>query len=269
MVMPKPSKIENEIFFCIKNNLVQFKTCLESVKFPTSQKKFNDVILQAHHNGIVLKSAAASGTIMTRCMIRKEFFQENSYQIKLKNPDDLATAQDPGADTKTVIEFCLPFAELTHIVQGMCEEENAILMQYPCGDNMLQVKIPEESKGSADKVLMETTLQLETYEAQHTLDADYSFKNVGIAAQIFARVHHFKKALKEFSWLENKDVVSMKVSESYPKLQFVFKKASHKRYHAVKFNENMEDVVFKHVSESNVLFTIESLRLAFMRISSD
>ena len=116
---------------------------------------------------------------------------------------------------------------------------------------------------------METSLQLETYEATHTLDADYSFKNVGIAAQFFARVHHFKKALKEFSWLEGKDLVSMKVSENYPKLSFVFQKDSHKRYHAVKFNDNMEDFVIKHISEQNVFFTIESLRLAFTRITSD
>lgn len=87
---------------------------------------------------------------------------------------------------------------------------------------MLQILIPEESKGASDKLQMDTTLQLETYEATHTLDADYSFKNVGIAAQFFARVHHFKKALKEFSWLESKDVVALRTSESYPKLQFVF-----------------------------------------------
>ena len=64
----------------------------------------------------------------------------------------------------------------------MVEEENAIHIEYPFGDNMLQIKIPEESKGSSDKVYTETSLQLETYEATHTLDADYSFKNVGIAA---------------------------------------------------------------------------------------
>ena len=41
----RPAKIENEIRCCIKN-ITQFKTCLESVKFPTSTKaKFNDVIL--------------------------------------------------------------------------------------------------------------------------------------------------------------------------------------------------------------------------------
>lgn len=157
-------------------------------------------------------------------MIRRDFFHENSYQIGLKNPDDITAAanRDPGCDTKTLIEFCLPFTELKHMVEGMAEDDNAMHIEYPYGDNMLQIRIPEESKGSADKVFMETSLQLETYEATHTLDADYSFKNVGIAAQFFARVHHFKKALKEFSWLEGKDLVTMKVSENYPKLSFVF-----------------------------------------------
>lgn len=88
----KVRKIENEMS-CLIKNMAQFKTCLESVKFPTSIKsKFNDVILQAHQNGIVLKSAAHSGNIMTRCMIRKDFFHDNSYNINLKNPDDIAAA---------------------------------------------------------------------------------------------------------------------------------------------------------------------------------
>jgi len=133
---------------------------------------------------------------------------------------------------------------------------------------MLQVLIPEESKGS-DKVQMATSIQLDTYEATHTLDADYSFKQAGIAAQFFGRVLHFKKALKEFSWLDPKDRLTMKVSENYPKLSFVFERSSHQRYHAVKFNDTMEDFVVKHVSEQSVLFTIESLRLAFTRITSD
>ena len=37
----------------------------------------------------------------------------------------------------------------------------------------------------------------------------------------------------------------------------------------MKFNENMEDFVIKHISENSVLFTIESLRQAFTRITSD
>lgn len=45
MAEPKERKIENELR-CLIKNMNQFKTCLESVKFPTSTKaKFNDVIL--------------------------------------------------------------------------------------------------------------------------------------------------------------------------------------------------------------------------------
>ena len=108
-----------------------------------------DVILQAHKNGIVLKSAATSGNIMTRCLIRRDFFADNSFQIVLKNPEDIeaSTRPDSGHENKTLIEFCLPFTELKHIVEGMVEEENSIELAYPVGDSMLEIRIPEESKG--------------------------------------------------------------------------------------------------------------------------
>ena len=262
---------ENEMEFCI-DNIPQFKTCLDSVKFPTSHtSRFNDVILQAHQKGIVLKSASHSGNIMTRCMIRKEFFVENSYQIHLKNLDDIQAAENKEADcdSKTLIEFCLPFSQIKHLVDGMAEKDNEMYFEYPHGDNMLQLRIPEESKGSGDKLSMMTSLQLETYEAKHSLDADYSFKSVGIAAQFFAKVSHFKKALKEFSWLKNDANIAIKVSETSPKLSFVFQHPQNNRYHAVKFNDNMEGFVIQHISEQQVLFRIESLRLAFTRITSD
>ena len=92
---------------------------------------------------------------------------------------------------------------------------------------------------------METSIQLDTYQATHSLDADYSFKEVAIAAQFFARVHHFKRALREFHFLEPTDTVSMEVNEAYPKLQFVFRSAPNRRYHAVKFNEDVDDFVIK------------------------
>ena len=60
--------------------------------------KVNDVLLQAHKNGVVLKSAAQSGTIMTRCMIRTDFFHDNSYQIELANSGSQAADQDKEGD---------------------------------------------------------------------------------------------------------------------------------------------------------------------------
>ena len=112
-----------------------------------------------------MKSHSSTGTIMTRCMIRKEFFHQSTYKITLKNPKDIAESANgaAGSDNKTLIEFCLPFLELRHIIDTMVEDENSIHLEYPHGDNMLQVLIPEESKGSADKVQMTTSLQLDTY----------------------------------------------------------------------------------------------------------
>lgn len=72
-----------------------------------------------------------------------------------------------------------------------------------------------------------TTLQLETYEATHTLDKDRSFKHCGIASEIVARVHHFKKALKEFSWLDPNELICIKVDTKYPKLQFTYERETH------------------------------------------
>ena len=121
---------------------------------------------------------------MTRCLIRRDFFADNSFQIVLKNPEDIeaSTRPDSGHENKTLIEFCLPFTELKHIVEGMVEEENSIELAYPVGDSMLEIRIPEESKGIQDKIIVETSIQLDTYLSTHSLDADYSFKEVPIAA---------------------------------------------------------------------------------------
>ena len=50
-------------------------------------------------------------------------------------------------------------------------------MEYPSGDNYLKVEIPEETKGSADKLCQKTVLHLETFEAQHTLDPEFNLNN--------------------------------------------------------------------------------------------
>ena len=157
---------------------------------------------------------------MTRCLIRKDFFHEDSFKIILNKQKDIEAekTKDSGHENSTLIEFCLPFTELKHIVEGMIEEENHIEVSYPKGDNMLEIRIQEESKGIQDKLMIDTSIMLETYEATHSLDADYSFKSVPIAAQFFARVYHFKKALREFNFLEPTDLLSFEVSETYPKL---------------------------------------------------
>jgi len=50
-------------------------------------------------------------------------------------------------------------------VDGIAEEEHSLQLTYPTGDNFLQVEIPEETRGQADKICTTTTLQLETFEA--------------------------------------------------------------------------------------------------------
>ena len=61
-----------------------------------------------------------------------------------------------------------------------------------------------------------TTLNLETYEVQHTLNAEFQFNNSGICAQIFGKVQHFKKALKEFQFLADKEPIEVRFSSQYP-----------------------------------------------------
>ena len=93
---------------------------------------------------------------MTRCMVRRDFFHENTYKITLTNPNDIEDMQDqgnaPDQGKKPLIEFCLPFTELKHIVEGMADEETELQFEYPVGDNFLQIKIPEDSRGAAERV---------------------------------------------------------------------------------------------------------------------
>ena len=85
---------------------------------------------------------------MTRCMVRRDFFDANSYQIAQIAPP----AHPDEAGKKPLIEFCLPFAEMKHIVEGMADEETKLELEYPVGDNFLQIKIPEDSRGQSDRV---------------------------------------------------------------------------------------------------------------------
>jgi len=59
-------------------------------------------------------------------------------------------------------------------------------------------------------------MHLDTYEVNHTLDVDLQFKSAGIAAMFFGRAAHFKKALKEFSFLGDEDKLTVRVSRNYP-----------------------------------------------------
>ena len=115
---------------------------------------------------------------MTRCMIREEFFESHTYKIDIKNEKDkgkMAEDRDAGKLGEPLVEFCLPISELKSIVDGLSDElDSAILLNYPTADNMLQVEIPEETRGGAEKMMATTVVHLDTFEAMHTLNAEIS-----------------------------------------------------------------------------------------------
>ena len=101
---------------------------------------------------------------MTRCLIRKDFFHNDSYQIEIRNQDDLKASEDEKQ--KILVEFCLPFTELKHIFEGMVDDDNTVIdLEWPVSDSYLQVRIPDEPRGGSSKFKSETLLNLETYEA--------------------------------------------------------------------------------------------------------
>ena len=109
---------------------------------------------------------------MTKCLLKKDFF-EQMYQLNIRREEDKKKNFNLKENMMTpLIEFCLPFNELKQLVDGLVDETTNDCMQieYPVGDSLLEVRIPEEAKGTdGSKVQQVTTLQLETYEAQHNL----------------------------------------------------------------------------------------------------
>ena len=61
----------------------------------------------------------------------------------------------------------------------------------------------------------------------------------------------------------------MNVSVQYPHLQFIYQNETYKRYHALKFNQDVDDFIYKDLTDNTAYYTIDSLRLAFGRITSD
>ena len=102
---------------------------------------------------------------MTKTMIKKEFFAEGSYQFETKSQDD-----NPS------LEFCLPFAELKHVVEGLDPESSILQLEYPVNDNKLQICIPEEAKAGQDSLQVQTIIHMDTYEVNHTLNVENTFK---------------------------------------------------------------------------------------------
>jgi hypothetical protein len=104
---------------------------------------------------------------MTRCLIRKDFFHNDSYKIIINNPDDKQAFQEDPDAKRTLVEFCLPFAELKHIVEGMVDDDgfSVIDLEWPVSDSYLRIGFTDEPRGGNNKFKCDSLLQLETYEA--------------------------------------------------------------------------------------------------------
>ena len=63
--------------------------------------------------------------------------------------------------------------------------------------------------------------------------------------------------------------MELRFSTTYPNLQIIYGNEKFQRFHVVKFNESIEDLVCKKLSEATAFYTIGSLKLAFSRITSD
>jgi hypothetical protein len=91
-----------------------------------------------------------------------------------------------------------------------------------------------------------------------------------VSALIFGKIQHFKRALKEFQFLAEKDAIEIKISQKYPQISFRHVNDQYQRNHVVKFNEKIDDLIIKELrQECSAYYTIESLRLAFSRINND
>lgn len=64
---------------------------------------------------------------MTRCMIKKDFFNEGKYRIDIRNEVDMKRGDHEAEGLgDPLIEFCLPFSELKQLVDEMVDDGNKI-----------------------------------------------------------------------------------------------------------------------------------------------
>ena len=135
---------------CKIEDIANFRVCLESVRFPQNKFKntYNDVVLQAWKTGLSLSSSSDNGVIMTRCMIKNDFFVENSYKVDVNCEKDDPEEKTQGRGTP-VVELCIPIGELKQIIDSL--EQETIALKYPMGDAQLQVEILEQTYGPPDE----------------------------------------------------------------------------------------------------------------------
>ena len=188
---------------------------------------------------------------MTRCMLKKSFFGDNFYQVEARSNRDRHKDFSDRVHQKTpLVEFCLPFQELKSIIDGMIEDEGVVQIEYPVGDSFLQVSIPEDVRGEDCKFQSVTTIQLETFAASHNLRNESHASSDQLQAQVYGKIYHFKKVLKEFAFLGEKDRVEFRFQEAYPQVSLVYENQRTRRSHVIKFNQKIDDFVVKKASGS-------------------
>lgn len=70
------------------------------------------MVFSALTSGITLRSHSQAGTIMTKCLLKKDFF-EHMYQLAIRKDSDKKKNFSLKENMMTpLIEFCLPFNEL-------------------------------------------------------------------------------------------------------------------------------------------------------------
>jgi hypothetical protein len=160
------------------------------VKFSNSDRNSSkDILFQALNLGVVLKSADINGNVMTRAMIKKSYFVEESYEVR--PPSNLEVEQD---STAPLVQFNLPPTTLKAIVDMVSSDETQLEFEYPVGDSQLQVLIKEKFTGVPE---MTTKVMFDTYEVSQTVKDDYSVTAANSVGSVYGKLSNFKKSLKE------------------------------------------------------------------------
>jgi hypothetical protein len=74
------------------------------------------------------------------------------------------------------------------------EGGEGIQIEYPVKDQQMLMTIKE----SLGEIKTQTTILLDTFQSEHTLNAEFYFDNQQVEAQVVAKISLFKRCLKEF-----------------------------------------------------------------------
>jgi len=133
------------------------------------------------------------------------------------------------------------------------------------------MKLHEEFPGfEGEPVKTSTMIDFDTYTPNDSLKNDFSITNDNWVGNIYARIHTFKKALKELSFLDDSVPVKLKFSIEYPHFQIIYNEGNQDdNYFVIKFAADPGDVRYTIKSNVSANYSIGSLRLAFSRFSKE